>query len=146
MSLVQLPRNLSRNNLRSIHTCTLSFYALVTLPCYLTIALTSHSFCAHAVTPSHDSLSPFLTQLSTNLSHNICSLTLHSSPNLSRNLYCSLSLTHTHTGRGRTWCMAVHKAMRPCLWSILAKYDRSDHRLVHTNCNEGQKGAEHPLR
>jgi hypothetical protein len=95
MSLVQLPRNLSRNNLRSIHTCTLSFYALVTLPCYLTIALTSHSFCAHAVTPSHDSLSPFLTQLSTNLSHNICSLTLHSSPNLSRNLYCSL--THTHT-------------------------------------------------
>jgi hypothetical protein len=138
MSLVQLPRNLSRNNLRSIHTCTLSFYALVTLPCYLTIALTSHSFCAHAVTPSHDSLSPFLTQLSTNLSHNICSLTLHSSPNLSRNLYCSLSHTHTHGA----WQNLVHGGPQ----GDAAKYDRSDHRLVHTNCNEGQKGAEHPLR
>ena len=61
MSLVQLSRNLSRSNLRSIHSCALSFYALVTLPCYLTIALTSRSFCAHTVAPSHHYLSPFLT-------------------------------------------------------------------------------------
>lgn len=113
LSLMQLSRNLSRNNLRSIHLCySLNLCAscapMLSHDCYLT----SHSFRAHA--PSHDSLalSPFLTQLSIPIpiSHAIFarSLTLPSSSNLSRNLYCSLS--HMHTGRGRTW----RSMTRPC--------------------------------
>ena len=108
--------------------CTLSFYALVTLPCYLTIALTFHSFCAHTVTPSHDSLSPFLTQLSVPvpISHTIFSPSRYLALPISRAISIALSLSdsHMYTGRGRTWRMAVHKAMRrlrPCLWSVLAK-------------------------
>ena len=130
LSLLQLSRNLSRNNLRSIHLCySLNLCAscapMLSHDCYPT----SHSFRAHA--PSHDSLalSPFLTQLSIPIpiSHAIFarSLTLPSSSNLSRNLYCSLS--HMHTGRGRTW----RSMTRPCPWSILAKYDWSDHPGAH---------------
>ena len=146
LCLVQLSRNLSRNNLRSIHSCTLSFYASVTPPYYITIALTSHSFCFHTVTPSHDFLSPFLTQLSVPISHTIFAPLRYLALLISRVI--SIALSHTHTQGvaepgawrstrrcglvfGRFWQSMIDPTT---VWCTLN---------VH---NEGQKGAESPLR
>ena len=100
LSLMQLSRNLSRNNLRSIHLCySLNLCAscapMLSHDCYLT----SHLFRAQA--PSHDSLalSPFLTQLSIPIpiSHAIFarSLTLPIALLISRAI--SVACSHTCT-------------------------------------------------
>ena len=116
--------------LLSLNLCA-SCAPMLSHDCYLT----SHSFRAHTLSQDFLALTPFLTQLPIPIliSHAIFarSLTLPSSSNLSRNLYCSLS--HMHTGRGRTW----RSMTRPCPWSILAKYIWSDHRLVQLNVNKG---------
>ena len=81
-------RNLSRSNLRlrSIHSC----YSLILCAhdCYLT----SHSFRAHI--PSHDSVSPFLTQLSVPIviSHAIFARSLTRSSYLALLIPCAISI------------------------------------------------------
>ena len=91
MSHMQLSRNLSPSNLSSIHSC----YSLILCAheCYLT----SHSFRAHV--SSHDSVSPFLTQLSVPIPipHTIFALTLTRSRYLAlliaRAIFIALSLS-----------------------------------------------------
>ena len=105
MSHMQLSRNLSPSNLSSIHSC----YSLILCAheCYLT----SHSFRAHV--SSHDSVSPFLTQLSVPIPipHAIFALSLTRSRCLALLIAraISIALSLSLTGRGQTrWSTRRH--------------------------------------